>query len=987
MRRIERPPLTVVLLLAFLSFIVGALLFARGWWSGEGAGDVVQDLARARREMKLARYPQARAIADGIVQVDPGNVDARFVIAECFTKENRLEEALAVYEDLLATKPGDDPEQIAYQCAGEILLHQADIRRAEQYFREALKRDPYFPSAHNRLAFLLGLEGRRWESLPHLVELIKQDQFSVMHLLLLANPRQNIVIDDFLVQVKQRHPEDPLPRIAEAKAALERGDLDRVAGIVRRLLDHDPEQIEARMLEGALYLAQNDGERFVRWSQSLSLQHDSHPDAWLLRAQWARQGGDYPAAIRCCAEAFFRDPNNLEACHLLTQLLSQEQDDARTVEFFKDRTRLLERLEQSSHLLHVNQGDVNMMREAFTCCDWLERYWEAWGWCRAALAVDERLEWARTQKAEIEKHLVYDLPQTIIFRNINEWDYARYPLPEWGTPERADPGPEARGPASISFREISADLGLAFQYECGHQGDSDDPSAGRRMFEVPGGGVAAFDYDLDLYPDVYFTQGARHFRSSANALSDRLFRNQSGRSFEDVTAPSRIADFEYSHGVAAGDVNNDGFPDLYIGNLGINRLYVNNGDGTFSDATAGLPPLKALWTTSTAIADINRDGHPDLYDATYLKEEAWEQICEFDHGGRKYRRACNPRIFPAERDRIFLGKGDGTFTDRSDALPQDADDGRGLGILIADYFRSGALQLFIANDMSANNFYVLDPGSSPGALSFRDEALSRGVALDRRGRAQAYMGVAFGDLDGNRAFDLFVTTFYGDHKTLYLQEQEMFSDLSHPSNLAALSYQMLGFGTQTLDADLDGDLELFVANGHIDDFAYNSIPYRMRAQLFVNAGRGKFDELPPQQAGPYFARELLGRGVARLDWNRDGREDLLVSHLDAPNVLLSNDSETRGQALRLSFVGTRLARDAVGVDIELVDGEDVRIAQVTAGSGYLASNENLVVLTVLHPTPVVRVRWPGRDVIEFNDLRPGAHYRIIEGSPTARLMP
>lgn len=971
---------------AALAFLVvlsagGAYWFfeAGGFQSADRdvAASSAADLDAATAEMKRGRHQRAQEIASEVLREAPQQaVAARLIIAESFTKQGELTKAVEEYDRLLQDASADrDQKKLAYQCAGEIYLQRGDARRAEKYFEEALKLDPYFPPAHNRLAFLLGLEGRRWESTPHLVELIKQDQFSPLHLLLLANPKQNIVVDDFLDRVKRFDPDYSLALIPEAKAAVEHGEFEEASALIDKLVEHAPEQVEVRMLQGELFFLRGDREAFVEWSRSLTLQQESHPSCWILRALLSRHEGNDRMAIRCFAEAFFRDPNNLEACQALAQLLTKVEERSEIIEYFKKRTALLNRLLENSHLLHRDQRDVRLMEEAFACCDWLERYWEAWGWCRAALAVDPTLEWAQTQKADIEKHLVYDLPQTIIFRNINEWKYDAYPLPEWRTPQQTPPLADGKE-ASFAFRELAEDLGLAFHYESGHQGDPADPKIGRRMFEVTGGGVAAIDYDLDLYPDLYFGQGAKTFNDpNFQPTSDRIFRNLSGRRFEDVTERAGIRELGYSQGVSAGDVNNDGFPDVYVGNLGDNRLMLNNGDGTFSVAASALPALTGVWTTSTAVADVNKDGVPDLYDVDYLQAEAYEQLCDNDDG---YKRACNPRIFPAERDRLLLGKGDGTFSFASEALPRDADEGRGLGIVIADYFGSGELGIFIANDMTANNFYL--PDSTAKELRFRDEALTRGLALDQRGRAQACMGVAFGDFDKNLQADLFVTNFFGDYNTLYLQDGELFSDLSHSSNLASLSYHMLGFGTQSFDAELDGDLDLFVANGHIDDFRFQGLPHRMRPQLFVNDGTGKFSEAEPAKLGSYFSRELLGRGVAKLDWNLDGMEDIVISHLEDPAVLLSNEGQSIGESLRLSFVGTKLARDAVGTTVQITDGDETRIGQLTAGSGYQASNEPVLHFTVMHgESASVRIRWPDGAEHDFRNLKAGGHYRIIEG--------
>nr|MDQ3331282.1 CRTAC1 family protein [Planctomycetota bacterium] len=295
----------------------------------------------------------------------------------------------------------------------------------------------------------------------------------------------------------------------------------------------------------------------------------------------------------------------------------------------------------------------------------------------------------------------------------------------------------------------------------------------------------------------------------------------------------------------------------------------------------------------------------------------------------------------------------------------------------------GKIDLFVANDSTSNFYFVNQSDGRGGPLSFEEQAQALGVAVDRDGKPQACMGIACDDADGDGLLDLFVTNFYGESNTLYVQQpDELFVDNTRPAGLREPSLFMLGFGTQFLDAELDGLPDLVLTNGHVDDFRPEGIPYRMRPQYFRNAGKGRFEEVRSPSLGPYFSTELLGRGLTKLDWNRDGLEDFVVSHLlDDPVALVTNESPEVGRHLAVHLRGVRRARDAIGATVVVTAGDRTWTRQLTAGDGYMASNERRLVFGLGESETVdsLEIRWPGGGVQRFKGLAAGTELLFIEG--------
>jgi hypothetical protein len=609
------------------------------------------------------------------------------------------------------------------------------------------------------------------------------------------------------------------------------------------------------------------------------------------------------------------------------------------------------------------------------------RLWEAWAWCRL-VDEDQPAEWASRKAVEIREQLAAETPRTVpSLAPGHDIDWSEFPLPLWDSEETSRVEMPVAGqssdPRRFRFIAQSADVGVDFRFLNG-----DEPlTEGKRMFESTGGGVAAIDFDRDMWPDLYFVQGGSWpVARASEAPVDQLFRNRGNGTYRDVTRSASAHEPWFGQGIAAGDFDNDGFPDLYVANLGRNRLFHNNGDGTFQDVTESAGLQSATWTMSCLMADLNGDGHPDLFDVNYIEgEDALNVICT-DRDGQK--RACRPTVFPAAPEVVSINSGAGTFADYSESAGLDDIEGRGMGVVAGDLDGSGAISLFIANDMTAN--HLLDvQGDGDLQLTFKDRGLIAGIATDQDGRTQASMGVASGDLNGDSVLDFFVTNFADESNTLYLSAGGGgYRDATRDAGLREPGYAMLGFGTEFLDADLNGQLDLLVLNGHVDDFTYMGQELHMRPQLFQGVGDVRFIEVPEDDLGDYFVAKHLGRGLAVLDWNRDGASDAVATHLDEPAVLLTNDGLSRGHFLQLQLVGRQSPRVPFGTRIRVESAGQVQHLQLTAGNGYSASHDRVLCVGLGAASRVdkLEIHWISGEVSVFRDVPADRCWIVTEGA-------
>jgi len=534
---------------------------------------------------------------------------------------------------------------------------------------------------------------------------------------------------------------------------------------------------------------------------------------------------------------------------------------------------------------------------------------------------------------------------------------------------------------TLRFTEQTKQTGIHFKHTNG-------ASKEKYLPETMGAGGLFFDYNSDGHLDIYLVnsgilshdaQPPRHANHS-----DVLYRNNGEGTFTDVTAEAGLQQNQgYGMGCLAADYDNDGDADLYLTNFGKNQLYRNNGDGTFTDVTSQAGVADGSWSVSASFGDFNLDGYLDLYVTNYLDYQLETAHACFLEGIHIY---CGPHEYPGASDTLYRNNGDGTFTDVT-ARAGLHKKGKGLGTLFTDYNSDGYPDIFVANDAVPDFLY-----RNNGDGTFTDVAIATGVAYNSEGRATASMGIATGDYDSDGLPDLFVTNFSLEINSLFHNDADGFYTMTtFETGLADPSFSQLGFGTQFLDADNDGTLELFVANGHVWDNVSKitpSLSYKQQCQLFGNIDTGQYRDLS-ETAGPFFKRPIVARGVAIGDYNNDGAVDILVTCCGEVPVLLRNDSQTahrKNNWVKIRLVGTESNRDGIGAKVWVQTNKNTQFKEATCGGSYASSSDPTLHfgIGIQEMIQSIKVKWQsGRSqTVDFSNTENSVNrvIRIIENA-------
>ena len=530
------------------------------------------------------------------------------------------------------------------------------------------------------------------------------------------------------------------------------------------------------------------------------------------------------------------------------------------------------------------------------------------------------------------------------------------------------------------FVEVSREIGIDFEHVNGASGSFYPP-------EVNGGGLAAFDYDNDGWVDLYVVNGAfwpENDAPDAPAVN-RLYRNLGNGRFADVTREAGVGDTGYGMGCAAADYDNDGDRDLYVSNYGPNVLYRNEGDGRFVDATEEAGVGDEGWGGGVAFADYDGDGDLDLYVANYVRYRLGEEgggsrIPYLSETLRERARGdlplyASPLNFPAASNRFYRNDGIGRFVDVAAGLGVDDADGRAMGVVFSDCDGDGDPDLFVSDDQGGNSLFRND-GPWPGGR-FSDVGLFSGTAFDGDGNAQATMGVAAGDYNNDGRFDLATTAFQDEVFAFYRNEGAgLFLDVAYPSGLGQSTRGVLGWGVFFFDYDNDGWLDLFLANGHVQDGIEQVDPGASTAQsnaLFRNMGNGSFEDVS-SASGPGLMLRRQSRGAVCFDYDNDGDLDIAVlnRYCRMPGGVVSgvdvlrNDGGNRGHWLKLTLRGRgggpgSTNASGVGARVTVWTGRRRQVREVRAGSGYQSQNDIRVHVGLGKVAGVdsMEVRWPG----------------------------
>lgn len=521
----------------------------------------------------------------------------------------------------------------------------------------------------------------------------------------------------------------------------------------------------------------------------------------------------------------------------------------------------------------------------------------------------------------------------------------------------------------ISFIEATEAAGLRFQHIDGRSGQ-------RYFLETVGSGAAFFDYDGDGLLDIYLVNSADlPGFSSPTPPTNRLYHNNGDGTFSDVTERAGVGDTGYGAGCAAADYDNDGDLDLYVTNFGANLLYRNNGDSTFTDITQHAGVGDSRWSLGCAFADYDNDGFVDLYVANYIDFDFETHTDCTQKGVATY---CPPESFEGSPDTLYRNNGDGTFTDVTTTTSVYNKDGKGMGVVFGDYDNDGDVDCYVGNDAGENFLY-----QNKGDGTFTNVGWMAGVEADENGNVQGTMGVDFGDYDNDGLLDLVAVNYQQQPNALYRNDNgSFFTDVSFVAGMAE-SLPYVGWGADFFDVDNDGDKDLLIANGHLQDTVEqydDTTTYPQRNYLLINNGQGRFVDVA-MKAGSGFQSLKVSRGLATGDYDNDGDLDVLISNANDAPQLLRNDSGNQGNWILIRTIGTRSNRAGIGARVKIQTGDSVQIDEVRSGSGYLSQNDLRLHFGVGTHKGIdsIEVKWPSGVVDIIREVEPNQILTIMEG--------
>jgi tetratricopeptide (TPR) repeat protein len=910
-------------------------------------------------------------------EIDPTLPEALGIAAQFATQQGRYAETIQYLDKLDMSDPllSQELKEMAFHLRGDAHQSLGAISNSESDYRNLLTLNPDHAAGSLRFAKLLGTCGRRDETIPLILRLVKLGAAGDL-LMLLARESGAIQNEAYLRKATREHPSDPSPWTALAVYAFDANDEANCQSLLDKAFQSDQSFIPAILLQMRLFAKQE------RWDQVGALWNRSTPETqeslrtqgltWLIQGQYHERQSDLSSAIGCYIEALKRRPDSRVAISRLATLLSQTGNTTSAAVFSDYLVRIQKLWEVQDRVLFTQTprtlNDLLLLVESYAMCG---RVWEAYGWCQLGIQIAPDSQELIAELKAFEKALENEPFQLVVaaLSPLNKIDTKQFTAPKWSfldaqTSTAMDLNKQTQ--PAIRFADEASEKGIQFAFHDGTEGP-----IRHLMFELTGGGIGVLDYDLDGWPDLAFSQG-RPWPPDSDVNSsyrDTLYRNVGGQRF----AAPMFLPLErdgFGQGIGIGDVNDDGFPDIYIAQTHENRLLINAGDGTFYDATESSGLQGAAWTTTCLIADLNNDGFADLYDVNYVSgDDIFSRTCLIDN----HIVQCKPTDFESERDVLWLNDGQGGFVKQADTLLPKA---RGLGAVA---FRNGStngMQMLVTNDVEPNfllNFSRTDGGN----ITVEDSGINSGVAFNENGKAEGSMGIAAQDLNGDSQLDFVITNFLAESNTLYQSIGEgLYADRTKAAGLESISYDFLGFGTQFLDANRDGVPELFVANGHVDDLTILGKPYRMVPQL-LSYQKNRFSTL--KETGDYFSRKLLGRSVVKVDWNRDMKMDLVVGHLRDDYSLLTNKSDTRESAIAIQLIGTKSNRDAVGTIVTLSQGEQKQMQQITSGDGYQCSNTRLLQFPVIEGQSYeLKIEWPSGKTDVITSLPTQTQLLVLE---------
>lgn len=972
----------------------------------QGEDRQTPETAPAKNSLQLARVADQKGdidqaeklVMEHLIQ-NPNDVDAIFLSAQLAAGRGRMKEAAEALEQI----PADHPQAglPALGQSADWYLQSASWEQAEKQFRKLLRLAPQVTMVHRRLAYLMNRQGRRQEASHHVLQLCLAGDVTQAELHTLINRCEAVYSQDADERGGQFAPIGPT---AKARILYSENRLVEALDLLFASARKAPLPDHGHAFFGRIANEVGDTEAVSHWISAMKPGQNQFADHWVAVGIWLSKQSPDRRDIEDSAGAFATalklNPTDWLTITRLENCFDQLGDDDLVQRCRELALEIRQTIRFHSRLVGEKVVDAQIAADLVQSLDGLGRNLESVMWQAIIAASQNASQDVRAAITEKHRQLVsqYTTGAKSSVGALPGLELDKLSLPgDWkerlqtGQMDLSnDPGVvEQSESIAPEFVDVANQIRLDYQYVNAQP----IKLADTQLYEQFGGAVAATDFDLDGAVDLYFGQSGRDPKETNREHRNVLFRNIGGQfiRLDDVGCGDRL----YSQGVSSGDWNQDGFPDLLIANFGINRILVNQGDGKFRPAieeSLGDSWKKTQWTTCLALADIDGDHLPDLYEVNYADDPKVHDVAQRGPNGR-FLHPRGPQSYRAAADRAFLSNGDGTC--RTIQIQNRSGDrgkpSHGLGVVITNLDGRRGNEIFVANDTDANQLWVRDATDEKREPNddwpMVEVARAKGCAYSSRGGSGASMGIATADFDGNGTIDLHVANFLIEAAHLYLQNEiGIFEDSVVSAGLLRPSVSVLGFGTQAIDFDNNRSNDLVVLNGHIDDYQYKGVEHKMRPQIFENRN-GEFT-LAKCVSSEFWDRATIGRGLLKLDWNRDGRLDLVATHHDEPAAVLENRTDTKYRWIQLMLVGVHSERDAIGARVSCWTSGGEQIDVVTTGDGFACKNESMLHFGLGDSERIDRleVQWPTGTVQEIAIDQLDARYLLIETQGDAHLM-
>jgi tetratricopeptide (TPR) repeat protein len=927
-------------------------------------------LKRAELLFSEQKLDEAWATSKELLVEQPNSASALFLASQIMAARNNLAGAIQLISRIDPADPAAGPA--ATGQLSEWLAQSGDLPGAEAKLRGLLKQYPTATPALRLLAAVLHAQGRRWDAGKVLDRVVRLGDFKTPDLMSLVDLRDPSDEQDLRTAFQKFAPENPLSQLGEIRLLIYADRWKDCIEKLQQFTTSHPQQLEPWIWYGEALLETGEIEKIPTWLNNAPDGHARHPEYWYIVGRYCVLQSRWDTAARCFGETLELDRRHVGALQSLSECLMEMKQPEQALDV-REQSGKLVRIKDLTNQIQRGLAKDQAFFEIAKLYEELGDQVLAFGW--EAIALAQTKQPFPQRLIDLQKELQGG--KAIVSPILEKLPVKSWPLPDnqpASSPANLAQSEETATaePSAIRLDDVAESLGLNARYDNGSKGNNHWTT-----LEGLGGGVSAIDYDRDGWPDLFYSQaGDSPLSPTPEYLPKQLFRSSQGLRFTPVERQAYIADVGYGQGTGVADIDQDGLDDLLIANIGQIHWYRNQGDGTFESVPLPQATAPSIWNSAIQAADLNGDSLPDIVQCAYIDgDEFLTRKCPTDANPESV--FCHPKRFTPGKTRILWNQGDGTWKLADPELLDSLVDGYALGALLTNLDQLAGNDVFLANDVSPNHL-LLSIAHAGQAPVLEECAIRSGVAVDLLGRAQASMGIACGDQDRDGMLDLIVTNFRYEVSTLYRQTRPgLFTDATRVAKLGEPTLEWLSFGCQLSDLDNDGWLDFVTVNGHIDFLE----PWQMPPQVLQNR-KGKFQWLRTPSPGKYFDAENVGRSLTALDYNRDGRIDFAVTHLDRPTALLSSTTLNSNHFVQLELVGTQSERNATGAIVRVTRAQERWVSSASVGDGYYGTNQRLIHVGLGSADQIDRLEivWPSGQIQSIDNVQADRRYRWIEGA-------